>query len=139
MRTRESRGRGSGGEIRLQDAVIHGTYSLQVLKEDDTVFIVPRSDELQRQCGEFQPAVRAYRLRISAPYVAVNIRMRGQVNSLHITSVTRVSNFGRLQNTCPISKETHMDESSQMKREKKKSYYFYMFFQSVDDLKEVLE
>ena len=50
--------------IRLQDAVIHGPCSLQVLKEDDTVFIVPRSDELQRQCGEFQPAVRAYRPNI---------------------------------------------------------------------------
>lgn len=35
--------------IRLQDAVIHGPCSLQVLKEDDAMFIVPRSDELQRR------------------------------------------------------------------------------------------
>lgn len=29
--------------------VIHDPCSLQVLKEDDAVFIVPRSDELQRR------------------------------------------------------------------------------------------
>lgn len=95
--------------IRLQDAPWFMARAVcKFWKKTTAVFIVPRSDELQRR----RAVVSTSRQSLSAeyrPYVAVNIRTRGQVYTLggvRNTCVKCRTFVKHTPSTDPTSKET---------------------------------